>query len=123
MKKRIAWLIESGDKSLVDSGLYGDMFPDYEIDFFEIPDYLKENLNNGYNLFILGLVRGRDTSMGLRLIDGIRANKKTKDAPILILSTLADAEPYKSKIEEKSVASITKPYDIDQLKGAVDSLI
>ncbi|NIP40916.1 MAG: hypothetical protein GTN39_05355 [Candidatus Aenigmarchaeota archaeon] len=122
-KDRIAYLAEKGEDIITYKLLVKEVFDKYDFDFFETPDELRANINKGYKLFILGMMCGHQHRAGLILTNEIRENKKTKNIPILISSTIADLERPKAEIEAMGVPSITKPYFIDELKKVVKSLI
>lgn len=122
MKKKIAWLTERG-QTPEDNELYNTMLPKYDIDFFDHPSEVQDNMNNGYDLFVIGLYVSEDNFVSYPLIDAIKANEETKGIPILIRSTVSDLDHHKLEIEERDVEVINVPHRMDQLRKKVESLI
>lgn len=127
--KKIAWLLEDGDEEITE--YYRDWLPDSDIDFFRTPAQVLEHLNEGYDLFILGLVcapepysydeTNRCHSVGLRLTDDIRKNTTTKNTPIVIASTLT--YHYQGQINQKKLAYVEKPFLGEEFLAIINSVI
>ncbi len=122
--KKIAWLAERGD-NMVGAGIYNEILPlpEYQIDFFSHQSEIYDMMNNGYDLFVIGLCVGGDDLLSYPLIDAIRANKKTKNTPILVHSTNADMPKHELEIRERDVSVLHKPHDGNKLRRVVRALI
>lgn len=56
---------------------------------------------------------------GLELYDRIRADKELHDIPVLMVSA---ALPAKA-VEQRGIASLEKPFEMDELLSTIDTLI
>jgi CheY-like chemotaxis protein len=75
------------------------------------------------DLVILDLMMGRDQT-GWAVLDLLREDTDTRDIPVIICSAAAPAlDRHADRLAQGPVAALAKPFDVEQLLGAIDKML